>query len=190
MKKVLIYTLAVIFVLGFIGACFGESETEGTGKASDSTATAKDSAKNNEPTSKWAYSEEIDEMTDKKTYYAQIESENEENFEFPYHGGSHLILNLRNSPQYGKNIYIRITKGQFISGINGQNIKVRFDSDNAFNVLCNEPSDYSSDVLFLTGYNKIINRLKTAKTMKISVEFFNEGTRTFTFDVENLKWEH
>ena len=74
--------------------------------------------------------------------------------------------------------------------IDGQTIKVRFDEDQAFNVKCNGPSDHSMDVLFLNGYKKVVDRLKTAKTMKVSVEFFNEGTRTFTFDVANLNWEH
>ena len=191
MKKVLLYTLAVIFILGLIGACFGESETETTSSGtSDSAVAATEKVKNDEPKSKWEYSESVDEMTDKKSYLAYIVSENEVDFEFPYNGGSRLIFTLRNSPQYGKDAFIRITKGQFISGINGQNIKVRFDEDQAFNVHCNEASDYSTDILFLNNYKKIAERLKTAKTMKINVEFYNEGTRTFTFDVENLKWEH
>jgi hypothetical protein len=46
------------------------------------------------------------------------------------------------------------------------------------------------DVLFLNGYKKLVERMKTAKTMKISVEFYNQGTHTFTFNVENLEWEH
>ena len=191
MKKVLLYTLAVIFILGLIGACFGESETETTSSGtSDSAVAATEKVKNDEPKSKWEYSESVDEMTDKKSYLAYIVSENEVDFEFPYNGGSRLIFTLRNSPQYGKDAFIRITKGQFISGINGQNIKVRFDEDQAFNVHCNEASDYSTDILFLNNYKKIAERLKTAKTMKINVEFYNEGTRTFTFDVANLKWEH
>ena len=147
--------------------------------------------KNNEPTTKWEYNETVDEMTDKTTYIARVISENEVDFEFPYSGGSKLFLFLRNDPQYGKDVFIKISKGQFNSSIlDGQKIKVRFDEDKAFDVNCNTPSDHSSDVLFLTGYRKIVDRLKTAKTMKISVEFFNEGKRTFTFDVKDLKWEH
>ena len=147
--------------------------------------------KNDEPKSKWEYSESVDEMTDKKSYLAYIVSENEVDFEFPYNGGSNLLLYLRNDPQYGQNVYIKITKGQFnMDLLDGQTIKVRFDEDQAFNVKCSGPSDHSMDVLFLNGYKKVVDRLKTAKTMKVSVEFFNEGTRTFTFDVANLNWEH
>ena len=40
MKKVLLYTLAVIFILGLIGACFGESETETTNNGTSDSAVA------------------------------------------------------------------------------------------------------------------------------------------------------
>ena len=99
MKKVLLYTLAVIFILGLIGACFGESETETTSSGtSDSAVATTEEVKNDEPKSKWEYSESVDEMTDKKSYLAYIVSENEVDFEFPYNGGSNLLLYLRNDP--------------------------------------------------------------------------------------------
>jgi len=192
MKKILLYTLVVLLVLGLVGACFGESETEGNNKTNgDSAAATNAAAQTESASSAWEYSETIDEMTDKKSYLAYVESENSVNFDFPYDGGSTLSLCLRDDPQYGKDVYIKISKGQFNSNvISGQTIKVRFDQDKPYDVRCNGSSDYSMDVLFLDGYKKLVERLKTAKTMKISVEFFNEGTRTFTFNVENLEWEH
>lgn len=192
MKKILLYTLVVLLVLGLVGACFGESETEGNNKTNgDSAAATNAAAQTESASSAWEYSETIDEMTDKKSYLAYVESENSVNFDFPYDGGSTLSLCLRDDPQYGKDVYIKISKGQFNSNvISGQTIKVRFDQDEPYDVRCNGSSDYSMDVLFLDGYKKLVERLKTAKTMKISVEFFNEGTRTFTFNVENLEWEH
>ena len=36
----------------------------------------------------------------------------------------------------------------------------------------------------------MVGLLKKSSTMKISVEFFQEGTRTFTFDVKDFKWDH
>lgn len=143
-----------------------------------------------EPASAWQYSEQIDEMTDKNTYCAYTVSTNEVTFDFPYEGGSSLTFTIRDSPQYGKDMYIRISKGQFNAKYNGTKIKVRFDDDPAFDVYCNESSDLSMDILFLRGYNKILPKLKKAKTMKIAAEFFNEGVRTFTFDVEGLEWNH
>lgn len=190
MKKVLLYVFIVFIGLVLIGACFGDSDAASTSNETSDSVVVEE-IKNNEPTTKWEYNETVDEMTDKTSYIARVISENEVDFDFPYNGGSKLFLFLRNDPQYGKDVFIKISKGQFNSCIlDGQKIKVRFDEDKAFDVNCNTPSDHSADVLFLTGYRKIVDRLKTAKTMKISVEFFNEGKRTFTFDVKDLKWEH
>ena len=145
---------------------------------------------NSKPSSCWYYSEETDEMTDKKAYFATVTSTNSEEFDFPYQGGARLMLTVRKSPKFGNDIYIRISKGQFHSSINGTNIKVRFDDDPQFNVYCNEASDGSSDILFLSGYSKLVAQLKTHKTMKINAEFFQEGNRTFTFDISNFEWDH
>lgn len=101
-----------------------------------------------------------------------------------------MTLTIRQSPQYGKDIYIHISKGQFNCGVYGENIKVRFDDDKPITFNCIEPSDHSSDLLFIQNYKKFITRLKTASTIKIAVEFFNEGTRTFTFNTQGLDWEH
>ncbi|MDE5800530.1 MAG: hypothetical protein K2H74_05850 [Paramuribaculum sp.] len=143
-----------------------------------------------EEKSAWNYTESVDEMTDKTTYFATLTSENSVDFDFPYDGGSRLILTIRDSPQYGKDIYIKISKGQFNSSINGTNIKVRFDENEAFTVHCNEASDYSTDILFLSNYNKLLKNLKNSRTMKINVEFFSEGVRTFSFRTADLEWHH
>lgn len=142
------------------------------------------------PKSAWSYNESIDEMTDKTTYLASVVSENSVYFDFPYQGGSTLTFTLRDSPQYGKDAYIRISTGQFNSSYNGTTIKMRIDDKPAQTINCNEASDNSTDLLFLRGYNKIVKALKGAKTMKISAEFFSEGVRTFTFDVSGLEWNH
>lgn len=143
-----------------------------------------------EDQSDWKYSESVDEMTDKTAYFATIESDNSVDFEFPYDGGSTLSFTIRQSPQYGNDMYIRISKGQFNPGISGTKIKVRFDDNEAISVNCVEPSDYSTDLLFLKGYDKLLKQIKDSKSMKINVEFFNEGTRTFTFNIQGLEWNH
>ncbi len=140
--------------------------------------------------SNWEYNEIPDEMTDDTTYLAHVVSENAVDFDFPYDGGSTLMLTVRKSPQYGSDIYIKISKGQFNSGIYGQKIKMRFDENKAFDLNCKTASDGSSDLLFLTNFKKLLPQLKQSKTLKISCEFWNEGTRTFSFNIEGLKWEH
>lgn len=168
--------------------CGGASSDNSAGDvATDSVMTQVDEK---ETESNWEYSEYPDEMSDDTTYLASVVSENSVDFDFPYDGGSTLTLTVRKSPQYGSDIYIKISKGQFNSGIYGQKIKVRFDENKAFDVNCRTASDGSSDLLFLTNYKKLIAQLKQSKTLKVSCEFWNEGTRTFTFNIEGLKWEH
>lgn len=169
-------------------ACGGTTnENSGGGAPTDSVQPAVEAK---EAESNWEYSEYPDEMSDDTTYLASVVSENSVDFDFPYDGGSSLKLTIRKSPQYGSDIYIKISKGQFNSGIYGQKIKMRFDENKAFDLNCKTASDGSSDLLFLTNFKKLLPQLKQSKTLKISCEFWNEGTRTFTFNIEGLKWEH
>lgn len=200
MKKGLVITAGALL---FIGACVAvvdkNENASGTTENMDTIPTANsestyDSMKGQvepqAPKSAWSYNESIDEMTDRTTYLASVVSENSVYFDFPYQGGSTLTFTLRDSPQYGKDAYIRISTGQFNSSYNGTTIKMRIDDKPAQTINCSEASDNSTDLLFLRGYNKIVKALKGAKTMKISAEFFSEGVRTFTFDVSGLEWNH
>ncbi|MDE7369812.1 MAG: hypothetical protein K2N08_08620 [Muribaculaceae bacterium] len=192
MKKFLLPILCFLVVLFAFALCTSDdSSSETTSESSsDSSLTKEDPQLNKAKKTAWEYHQSIDEMTDKTTYYASIESENEVEFDFPYNGGSSLTLTIRNSPQYGKNIYIKISKGQFNPGINGTNIKVRFDDNEPIIGHCIQPSDYSTDLLFIDNYNKVLNKIKESRTMKINAEFFSEGTRTFNFKTEGLEWDH
>lgn len=179
---------AMAFGLVMMCACGGTTNENSDGGAP--TDSVQPAVEVKEAESNWEYSEYPDEMSDDTTYLASVVSENSVDFDFPYDGGSTLTLTVRKSPQYGSDIYIKISKGQFNSGIYGQKIKVRFDESKAFDVNCRTASDGSSDLLFLTNYKKLVKQLKDAKVLKVSCEFWNEGTRTFTFNVEGLKWEH
>lgn len=161
--------------------------------ASDSTAqpaAGQDAERPAVETTAWDYKEEVDAMTDKTSYFATVRSTDQATFDFPYNGGSYLYLTVRQSPRYGTDVIVQISSGQFIGGIDGQNIKVRFDDERAYDVFCNEPADYSSDCLFLTGAKGFISKLKTHKRLLISAEFYQEGAHTFTFDISGLEWEH
>lgn len=134
--------------------------------------------------SSWNYNERIDEMSDQLSSFASVISANKVAFDFPYEGGSHLILSLRKHPRLGNAVFISITKGQFAA----ESVMVRFDDQPAFQVPCSLPGDYSHDVLFLNNENRLVHELQQAHTMKIAVQFYNEGTRMFTFDVAGLIW--
>lgn len=140
----------------------------------------------------WRYSEVEDEMSDKPIYFAYIESLNKEDFEFPYEGGSKLIFVIRESPEYGHDMYIKISKGQFNTNFDGEKIQMRFDDEEAFTVKCLESNDMSGDQLYLrsSDFDKILKLILNSKTMKIKADFFGEGSKTFKFNIEGLEWKH
>lgn len=189
-KKVWIAIGAVLVLIICAINCGGNGNEKSAVEAKDDSI--KIAVATDEPKSAWHYDESTDEMTDKTAYSAWIESENSVDFDFPYNGGSYLKFYLRNSPQYGKDAYMRISKGQFDVDYSGTKVMVKFDDKEPMTLTCVEASDSSTDILFFRDgdYGKLVKCLKEAKTMKIQAPFFTEGNRTFTFNVEGLEWNH
>ena len=192
--QVLIGLLALL-VLGVIVHIF-KGGLSSNFNSVDSVATGVAEVKNSDEAKvvkTWRYDEEQDEMTDAMAYWAGLTSDNTEYFDFPYDGGSQLNLWVRKHPKYGTDVIIKITKGQLLCNeYNGTNhVTVRFDDSPAKKYNTVEPTDISSDQLFLLGAKDFISRAKKAKTIKIEIPVFEEGDRVFKFTVdEPLKWEH
>lgn len=138
--------------------------------------------------SKWTYSENEDKMTSKKTYFAMIDSPTDLNFSFPYEGSSAGIT-LRKK-RGDTDIILQVTKGQFVTPYDGTTIRARFDEEPAGTYSCSEPSDHSSNVLFIQNENKFITKLKKHKKLIIEAEFYHEGLKQIEFDISGLKWAH
>lgn len=188
----------VFILIGLIANIGGNSNNEKQNNGSDSAVvdsvstdnTSMDSQKD-ENLKTWDYSTNTDEMNDSKSRFASLTSDNTVEFDFPYQGGSSLTVTVRSMKKYGTDVYIKISSGQFIcneyQGTN--NVRVRFDNSAPVKFTTNEPSDGSSDLLFLNNAKKFINLAKKAKTIKIEAPFFQEGNRVFTFTVDKpLEW--
>lgn len=189
MRKFLHLTLLSLF---FLSSCIDSQKSTCAPNSDKEEIDTESVSMDVKKKSDWKYSETEDEMIDKPIYFAYIESENKVDFDFPYDGGSRLAFIIRESPQYGNDMYIKISKGQFNAGIDGDKIQIRFDNDEAFTIKCSSPSDLSADQLFLRSseFDRILKLIKESKTMKIKAEFFDEGTRTFRFNIEGLEWDH
>lgn len=137
----------------------------------------------------WEYSESKDEMTGKKTYYAESVSTNTLEFDFPYNGGSSFSLGIRYGKQ-GKDIFLRVSKGQFLTSYNGSSMRVKFDDESPVNYSYVGTSDGSADVIFIESYSKFLNKLKKAKKVSLEPEFYQAGKQIINFNVEGLKWEY
>jgi hypothetical protein len=194
---------AGVIVVGLILAYFigsearkGSAVKQSTPKQEQASLTTEEqkSAESSKPSEvtkpeNWIYSESADEMGRGLIKGARTESINTVEFDFPYQGSQHGTLYLRSHPRYGKDILLSIQKGQFLSGIDGCKVLVRFDDGKPQTFRANKPSDHSSTTLFISNNGKFIAGLKQAKQVMIEAEFFHHGNKIFVFNVEGLKWE-
>jgi hypothetical protein len=137
----------------------------------------------------WSYSTKPDQMGRGSIKNASTTSINTVSFGFPYQGDQHGTLLLRNHPRYGKDIIFIIEKGQFLSGIDGCEVVVRFDENKPVTFRAVGPEDNSTTNIFIKGYSQFVKSLKRSKLVKIEAPFFQEGQRVFEFNVEGLVWE-
>ena len=136
----------------------------------------------------WRYSQDADPMSNGSTYSAMVVSTNTVNFKFPYAGAQHGKLTLRTDPRYGKNVILNIEKGQFLCRSYGDGCKVlvRFDDKEATNYSAMGPSDNSTQTIFIGDYSRFAGEMLKAKKVRISAEFFQEGSPVFEFDVSGF----
>jgi len=143
--------------------------------------------------SKWTYFDYEDAASGKAAFKASLTSENEINLSFPYGGNQNGTLSLRNHPRFGKDIFFKINKGQILS-IDGYSYDdkyflVRFDDGdvNRWNYL--EAADQSSDIIFISNEKKFKEKLTNSSKIYLTVNLYQDGQRTFIFDVKGLKKE-
>lgn len=138
----------------------------------------------------WQYETSKDEMRGIESRFATTVSTNTVDFDFPYNGGSKLILALRKRGSE-VDVMVTITKGQILCGIRSCEAAFKFDNGAVQSITMSEPDNHSSDMLFVS-YDKtetnIINQLKDSKKLVIEVPFYREGKKQFTFDVSGLEW--
>lgn len=156
------------------------------------TKTIVEPVKENNPieteTFSWIYSQGNDSMSSGIIKEASIKSSNTFQFDFPYQGEQRATLVLRKHPRYGNDVILSIEKGQFMAGVTGKIVHVRFDDNTPIKITAFGPDDHDSKILFLQGYKKIVERLKSTSKLRIESTVYNEGSRVFEFDVAGLNF--
>jgi hypothetical protein len=123
-------------------------------------------------------------MTSKETRTARIVSENTVNFDFPYEGAQQGTLTLRTHPTYGRDVMLSIQEGQFLCrSYEDCTIRVRFDEAQPERWRAIGPSDNSTTVLFLRNESRFVQKLRSAKIVRIQVPVYQEGEPMFEFEV-------
>jgi hypothetical protein len=178
----------VLIVLVVLGCVSGPSRNINTLRpnASPSPATTTAHTAGNQ----WDYSEFTDEMGRGKIYVNTIVSRNTISLEMPYEGAQHGKLSIREHPQHGKDVYVSIERGQLLDSDYHSKVLVRFDEDKPQSFSSSGPDDLSSEALFLRGaFPVFLNKLKTAKTLRIEVPVYQAGNQVLEFDVEGFTWK-
>lgn len=183
--------LPLAMFLGVVLACANLPDNR---RPSNRNATASGSVgsadSSTTPGSRWDYSQFEDEMGRGKVYTATIESTNTISLDFPYNGEQHGTLMLREHPKHGKDVVLKIERGQLLDSEYNDPVVVRFDSDKPLTFSSVGASDHSTETLFLGGnaFPTFAARLKTAKTVRIQAPIYQGGNQVFVFDVEGFNW--
>ena len=196
-KKISILAwIGLVFLVVFgMGMCVDKVSTNkhstGQSTSKDENAVESLEAKKIESTEKnWKYDSTKDEMRGIESKYAVAVSSNTVNFDFPYSGGSKLILTLRKKGNE-TDVMVAISKGQFLCGFRGCEAAFKFDDGNIQSITMSDPDNHASDLLFVAydkTEHKIIQQLKNSKKLVIEVQFYREGKKQFIFDVSGLNW--
>lgn len=134
--------------------------------------------------SHWQYHEETDQMRGTKVVTAYVASDNKVSFAFPYDGGSRARLVLRIKDQQ-VDLMLEIDRGQFVCSASGDDtVAMKFDSGPVVEAACSPPDDGSSTTIFIEG--DFGAQIQQSSHVVIEAEFFQEGTRQFTFTTSGL----
>ena len=107
-------------------------------------------------------------------------------FDFPYQGSQHGTLSVRESARWGTDVMVSIERGQFLCGIEDCTVNVRFDQGPIQQFSAVEPSDRSTNMLFIHTQSKFTSELSKAKVARIEATFYQEGLQTLEFNVEGF----
>lgn len=132
----------------------------------------------------WTYRTVADPMTSGSGVMASIESDNTVSFSFPYQGAQRATLALREHPRHGNAVIFRIERGQIqCSSYSGCSVLVRFDESKAETWEGSGSADKNSTIVFLPNYGNFLRRLNSAKTVRIQVGVYHQGSPAFSFSV-------
>jgi hypothetical protein len=182
-KPVMLFLAAGIWF--FMGLCLHDEGT--VTKLASTVPMANTGNKLSYAVSKWSYYEEKEKMGRGLVKTANVLSNNEIELVFPYDGQQRGALQLRNHPEYGKDVIVSLQRGQFLCGIDECPVWVRFDQGKMENFSAIQPPD-QSNALIIQDYDRFITELRKAKKVAIGAQFYQEGNPFFEFDVAGLKW--
>jgi hypothetical protein len=142
------------------------------------------------PSGDWKYRDSVDEMRGTTTHFATVQSDSILDFAFPYSGGASVTLNLRTKATSDLNVYVVVSKGQFLcSTASEDTVSVKFDSGPVQQMRCDTPDDGDATVMFISDAIGFARQLKSASKLFIEASFYQEGRKQMKFDIAGMRWD-
>lgn len=188
-KATSVLTWVCVGILGLAAIIWMYSDKTPSASSGGVSTTQATESENVKPKN-WQYKTTKDDMRGTTTNFATTVSTNTVNFDFPYNGGSKLLLTLRETGNQ-KDVIVTISKGQILCGIRGCDLSFKFNDGAVQSITMSEPDNHSSEALFVMydkTEDKIISQIKSSKKLVVEVPFYQEGRKQFTFDVSGLEW--
>ena len=188
-KATSVLTWVCVGILGLAAIIWMYSDKTPSASSGGVSTTQAAESENVKPKN-WQYETSKDEMRGIESKFATTVSTNTVDFDFPYNGGSKLILALRKRGS-DVDVMVSVTKGQILCGIQNCEAAFKFDDGAVQSITMSEPDSHASDLLFVAydkTESKIISQLKNSKKLVIEVPFYQQGKKQFTFDVSGLEW--
>lgn len=135
----------------------------------------------------WYYDNEEDGMSGKRIGYAAVRSDNTLSLDFPYQGAQHGKLAVRHHPKWGKSVIVSIEEGQILCSSYECPVRIRFDDGQPVTYTGNEPSDNSTETVFLPY--SVAKKLQTAKRVKVEINLYQNGAQVLEFNVKGFNPE-
>jgi hypothetical protein len=128
------------------------------------------------PTYAWTYAEDVDPMSDRKTFLACVNSTDEVDLNPPYDAVTARLC-VRNSPKFGVDVYYVLNgDGQILcDNYDGCSVKIRYGDAPAGRNGANTGADHSSNIIFLAGSRAVAARLTKAKVTRVELTFYEAG---------------
>lgn len=184
--------VVVAVLVGAIWAFARSGGATGLGQAGDSTGAGGDGglpADLAEPATGWRYTEDTDPLTDQTVRTACVISAEAARLSSPY-GDVPVQLCLRRSDRHGHDAFVALLgSGQIICrSYRSCTVRVRFDDGPVGAFPAGEASSGASNIIFIVDSTRLERGVQGAVQTRIELEFFRDGTQTFTFPTEGLEW--
>ena len=141
------------------------------------------------PASDWRIVERPDPLTDETIKTACTTSSNQVQLSAPY-GPRGARLCIRQHPKFGRDVYVTLDgSGQILChSYRDCTVQIRFDDRPVQAFSGGEPSDNSSESIFIVNTARFVTAAKAASRIRVQLEFYQNGMQTFDFPAQGLEW--